>query len=114
MRGIAICDRWDVYENFLADMGERPPGMTLERINNDLGYTPDNCRWATPKEQATNRRSTIWVFLAGERLSVSEACRRINARRNRIDERVLERGETHQQAIDYYRMKQERNAHAST
>jgi hypothetical protein len=54
--GITVCDRWiDSFENFLADMGERPVGQSLERRNNSLGYTKDNCRWATPKEQAANR-----------------------------------------------------------
>lgn len=70
-RGITVCDRWRSYENFYADMGERPVGLTLERRRNDLGYSPDNCYWATRKTQMRNTRWNRLVTLSGKTQCVS-------------------------------------------
>jgi len=56
-RGITVCERWRDFVNFYADMGDRPPGRSLDRENNDKGYSPDNCQWATAVEQRANRRA---------------------------------------------------------
>jgi hypothetical protein len=77
-RGITVCKRWQKYVNFLADMGERPDGMSLDRINNNRGYTPSNCRWSTPQEQAQNTRRTKWLVYGKQRKALSAWARELN------------------------------------
>lgn len=68
-RGIVVCDRWkESFENFLDDMGIRPLGLTIGRIDNDGGYSPANCRWETSEQQSNNKRNTIMV--QGEPISL--------------------------------------------
>ena len=64
-RGITVCDKWLTFEGFLEDMGERPEGLTLERRNNDLGYSKDNCYWATPKQQSRNTHANLMLEFHG-------------------------------------------------
>lgn len=65
-KGITYCNRWDNYINFLTDMGERPLGTSLDRIDNNKGYCKENCRWATPKEQAINTSRNVFYNIFGE------------------------------------------------
>jgi hypothetical protein len=69
-RGITVCERWQKFDAFFADMGVRPTkNHTLERINNELGYSPDNCRWATWKEQCSNKRNNIMLTWDGRTMA---------------------------------------------
>lgn len=65
-RGITVCEEWKTFENFYADMGERPEGMWLEREDNDKGYSKSNCKWATPLEQGQNKRNNVKLTYNGK------------------------------------------------
>lgn len=97
-RGITICDRWMDFANFLEDMGTRPPGTTIDRIDNNKGYYKENCRWATQREQCNNKRNNIIIEHNGERMSVSQWSIRLGFKRTFIWAR-MSRGRTFEQAI---------------
>jgi hypothetical protein len=98
-RGISVCERWHVFANFKTDMGERPEGGTLERESNDGDYEPNNCRWATRKEQNSNRRNCIYVDCDGERTTLKEYCRRKNIKYRPTCKRIRDYGWTISDAL---------------
>jgi hypothetical protein len=85
-RGIAVCRRWRMFANFLADMGERPAGLTLGRIDNSKGYEPRNCKWVSMREQANNTRRNVRLQHDGKTMTMSEWAREIG-----LDPRALRR-----------------------
>jgi len=72
--GITYCSEWEKFENFLADMGERPKGKTLDRIDPTGNYEPNNCRWSTNKEQANNRKHNFIIDYEGRPLTLGQLC----------------------------------------
>lgn len=71
-RGIAVCERWNSFSNFIADMGDRPSGYDIDRIDNNSDYCPENCRWVTRRENLRNTRQTRMLTHNGETLSMRE------------------------------------------
>ncbi len=105
-RGIEVCERWrHGFDNFYADMGDRPEGLSLDRIDNNKGYTPDNCRWATSEEQMANTRMARLLEYKGEKLPVAAWARKLGVSRNRINTR-LQRGMTVEEALTVPKLSQ--------
>lgn len=76
-RGIGICKEWLNFKNFLADMGEKPKGKSIDRIDNNKGYCKENCHWATPHEQQNNMRSNIVLEYNGKRMTLAQWAKRL-------------------------------------
>lgn len=84
-RGIGYCKEWESFENFVADMGEKPDGCSLDRIDNYKGYSKDNCRWATREQQSANRRKPlVSMEYEGEMIPLVELAKKLN-----VDYKVL-------------------------
>lgn len=71
-RGISVCERWNDFSNFLSDMGPRPKGKTLDRIDVNGDYSPENCRWASKREQGRNRSNAQFILVHGEKKTIRD------------------------------------------
>lgn len=87
-RGIKICSRWDSFPAFVEDMGPRPEGYSLDRIDNDGDYSPDNCRWADRKTQQRNRRNAVHVLIEGKQYRALYLARIAGVKTDTVLERV--------------------------
>jgi hypothetical protein len=99
-RGITVCKRWEKFENFLADMGEPPLGLTLDRKDNNKGYSPSNCQWVSSVVQNRNKRSNVWVLLKGKRLVLTDALAQLGKTKEALHYQMKTHGLTHQEGIN--------------
>lgn len=95
-----VCDRWRSFENFFADMGECPSDKhTIDRIDNQRGYNPANCRWATMKEQQNNRSNNRRIEFRGETLTLQQWAERLGVKHKTISLRIDKLGWPLEQAL---------------
>ena len=116
-RGISVCERWATFEQFVADMGERPEGTSLDRIDSDGDYTPENCRWASKLEQGKNRRPKLTREINGEQLSTASALEKYGApgvNKDCVERRVRRLGWTFSEAVQTPPMKAGRPTKGTT
>jgi len=99
-RGIGVCERWRSFEPFLADMGRRPsPHHSIDRIDNAGNYEPSNCRWATMREQALNRRNNRDVEVDGVRMPIKSWCEATGITRSALSQRIGKLGWSPRRAV---------------
>lgn len=87
-RGITVCERWLVFENFLADMGVPELHQSIDRIDNDGNYSPENCRWTDVKTQSRNRRSNVLIKYKGEEALLADWAKRINCHPTKLHNKI--------------------------
>lgn len=98
-KGITVCPEWQSFQSFLDDMGIKPDGLSLDRINNNLGYYKENCRWATNRQQLYNRSCNRWVTVLGETLLLVDAIEKYNIVSYDIARQRIRAGWTDEKAV---------------
>jgi hypothetical protein len=100
-RGISVCNQWaKSFKQFLLDMGPRPSSKhSIERIDNDGNYEPNNCHWGTRRQQNSNRRNCIYVVIDGKRMTLKEACRQRGLKYRAVHKRIMDRGWSAERAL---------------
>ena len=88
-RGIRVCKRWMRFENFVIDMGIRPSGKSLDRIDNEKNYSKTNCRWSTPREQASNKSTNRRISFNGETMILKDWARKLGIDNSTLWARVV-------------------------
>lgn len=98
-RGITVCDRWESFDAFYEDMGEPPSRLhSVDRIDNELGYSPGNCRWATDEQQANNTRRNLYLTRDGVTMTLSQWCRALGVSYGAVRQR-MHRGMSQEDAL---------------
>ncbi len=87
-RDISYCERWNDFDSFYADMGDRPAGMTLDRIDPYGNYEPDNCRWADIYTQENNRTNNVYYTFNGEKLTLTQIARKYEISRSNLANKI--------------------------
>lgn len=118
-KGVSICERWLTFENFLADMGRRPAGRSIDRIDSAGNYEPSNCRWATPIEQGNNTKRNVFVEYQGERFTVAQLARQKSVKPSVLGGRLdmgwdIERALTEPVQPRAHRAERDVNEHGTT
>lgn len=100
-KNVNYCERWEEFENFLEDMGERPLGTSLDRIDFNGNYEPQNCRWATMEQQQNNKCSCRYYEIEGEKLTLNQIARKYNLSRSNLANKIYLKHWDIEKAITY-------------
>jgi len=102
-RGISVCERWKSFQLFILDMGKRPSSIyTIDRIDSNGNYEPNNCRWATQKEQQRNRRNNTLVSVQGKEIALAEAVEALGIKKHQIGNLMSKKKYSAQQAVNEF------------